>query len=81
MPTRRNRLRRRKTQRLQRQRGGGRRGIRVDLAHGEYGPEFDKVQIEGIKKYRKLQKPENLNFYAWINKTPNFKGVPLNFAF
>jgi len=62
MPTRRNRLRSRKTQRQQKQqrqqrrsqRGGGKREIRVDLAYGEYGPEFDKVQIEGIKKYRKL---------------------------
>jgi len=56
MPTRRNRLRSRKTQRQQRQRqrGGGKREIRVGLFDAKYGPEFDKVQEAGIKKYRKL---------------------------
>jgi hypothetical protein len=56
MPPRRNRTRKNKRTRArtQKQRGGGKREIRVSLAYGSYGPEFDKVQIEGIKKYREL---------------------------
>ena len=56
MPTRRNRLRlrRRKTRK---QHGGGRRGLRIGVGYqlvGRMGPEFDELQVAGIRKYAEL---------------------------